>query len=196
METGLTTMPGSVQIGAFVAFGLGALATFHLYYEVPLRAGLAARASQLSSLVLELDQGRATTETVPQLRVEVDDLERRLGSLRTALTDKNDLAALLRRLHDDAAQSNLVIRSIKPSQRVTRQLHAEWPIELELEGTYRGLTMFFSRLGRVEPIVNISRLEVTGVDQADLDVTISARCVATTFMLIAAAGEPGVAARK
>ena len=38
-----------------------------------------------------------------------------------------------------AAQSNLTIKGFKPAPTVTKQLHAEWPIALELDGTYHNL---------------------------------------------------------
>ena len=55
-----------------------------------------------------------------------------------------------------AAQSNLTIKGFKPAPTVTKQLHAEWPITLELEGTYHNLAIFFDRVGKFTRIVNIS----------------------------------------
>jgi type IV pilus assembly protein PilO len=84
-----------------------------------------------------------------------------------------------------ATQSNLVIKSFKPAPVVTRQLHAEWPINLELEGTYHNLAIFFDRVGKFTRIVNISGLDVKGKDRAgDVNATITATCVATTFVLL------------
>ena len=52
------------------------------------------------------------------------------------LPEEEDAADLLRRMQTVAVQSNLKIRGFKPAPVVTKQLHAEWPITLELEGTY------------------------------------------------------------
>jgi len=82
-------------------------------------------------------------------------------------------------------QSNLVILGFKPSPIVTKQVHAEWPITLELEGNYHNLATFFDRLGKFTRIVNISALEVKGKEnKAQPAVTIAAKCVATTFVLL------------
>ena len=84
-----------------------------------------------------------------------------------------------------AMQSNLVILGFKPSPVVTKQVHAEWPITLELEGNYHNLAAFFDRLGKFTRIVNISALEVKGKEnKAQPAVTIAAKCVATTFVLL------------
>jgi type IV pilus assembly protein PilO len=83
-----------------------------------------------------------------------------------------------------AAQSNLTIKSFKPAPVVTKQLHAEWPINLELDGTYHNLAIFFDRVGKFTRIVNISGLDVKGHEKPDPNSTISAACVATTFVLL------------
>ena len=82
-----------------------------------------------------------------------------------------------------------MIKSFKPAPVVTKQLHAEWPINLELEGTYHNLAMFFDRVGKFTRIVNISGLDVKGRDRpGDVNATITATCVATTFVLLEQAG--------
>jgi type IV pilus assembly protein PilO len=92
-----------------------------------------------------------------------------------------------------ATQSNLTIKSFKPAPTVTKQLHAEWPINLELEGTYHNLALFFDRVSKFTRIVNISSLDVKGKDRSDSNTTISASCVATTFVLLdKPAGKPNI----
>ena len=66
-----------------------------------------------------------------------------------------------------AAQSNMTIKGFKPAPTVTKQLHAEWPITLELEGTYHNLAIFFDRVGKFTRIVNISGLDVKGRDKPE-----------------------------
>src|SRR6185503_107034 len=91
---------------------------------------------------------------------------------------------LLNRMQTVAAQSSMIIKGFKPSPTVTQQLHAEWPITLQLEGTYHNLALFFDRVGKFTRIVNISGLDVKGYDRKDTHTTISATCVATTFVLL------------
>src|SRR5207247_7707703 len=110
-------------------------------------------------------------------------LENRLSSLQAVLLEEKDAADLLNRMQTVAAQSNLTIKSFKPGATITKQLHAEWPINLELDGTYHNLAMFFDRVGKFTRIVNISGLEVKGKDKPDANSTITASCVATTFVL-------------
>lgn len=184
MDISLTKLPWHAQVGAFVALGLGAIAAFYFYYETPIREDMAARQTQLTALHADIAKGLATAQQLPQFRAEVDDLETRLTGLRAVLPEEKDAADLLRRMQTVAVQSNLTIRGFKPAPIVTRQLHAEWPIALELDGTYHNLAIFLDRLGKFTRIVNVSSLQIQGKATPEPNSTISATCVATTFVLL------------
>jgi type IV pilus assembly protein PilO len=184
MEISLTKLPWYAQVGAFaVLAGIGGGA-FYYYYEAPVRADMTARMTQLVALKADIVKGHATELQLPQFRSQVVDLEGRLENLKSVLPDEKDAADLLRRLQTVATQSNLTIKTFKPSATVMKQLHAEWPIALELDGTYHNLALFFDRVGKFTRIVNVSALDIKGKDKPDRNSTITATCVATTFVLL------------
>ena len=183
MNISLTKLPWYGQVGAFVVLGFAGVGLFYYYYELPARADIAQREVTLTALRADVAKGQATERKLPQFRAQVAELEDRLSSLSEVLPEEKDGADLLRQMQTTAVQSNLVIKSFKPSPVVTKELHAEWPIALELDGTYHNLAQFFDRLGKFSRIVNVSGLSVKGKD-SDSRATISASCVATTFVLL------------
>ena len=184
MELTLTKLPWYAQVGAFVALAVAGCGMFFYYYEMPVRAEMDSRASQLVSLRADITKGLTTAKKLPEFRAQVTDLESKLANLKAILPEEKDAADLLNRMQTVAAQSNMTIKGFKPSPTVTKQLHAEWPIALELDGTYHNLAIFFDRVGKFTRIVNISGLDVKGKDRPDSNGTITATCVATTFVLL------------
>ncbi|MBI3492526.1 MAG: type 4a pilus biogenesis protein PilO [Acidobacteria bacterium] len=184
MELSLTKLPWYAQIGAFVALAVAACGAFFYYYEMPVRADMASRRTQLVALRSDIAKGVNTAKQLPEFRAQVADLEGRLSNLRQVLPEEKDAADLLRRMQTVATQSSLEIKSFKPNAIVTKQLHAEWPIALELDGTYHNLAIFFDRVGKFTRIVNITGLDVKGKDRPAPNSTITATCVATTFVLL------------
>jgi len=184
MELSLTKLPWYAQIGAFAVLALGANGAFYYYVEMPLRADMASRQSQLQALRADITKGLNTAKQLPAFRAQVTELEGRLDNLKAVLPEEKDAADLLRRMQTVATQSSLTIKSFKPAPVVTKQLHAEWPITLELDGTYHNLATFFDRVGRFTRIVNVSDLDVKGKDKPAANSTITATCVATTFVLL------------
>jgi type IV pilus assembly protein PilO len=184
MDISLAKLPWYAQLGAFLVLAIAGAGVFVWYYELPFREDMDSRQTQLTALQNQIAKGQATAKQLGQFRAEVDDLEARLGSLRAVLPEEKDAADLLRRMQTVATQSNLTIKSFKPSPPVTKQIHAEWPIALELEGTYHNLAIFFDRIGRFTRIINITGLDVRGKEPPEGNVTITAQCVATTFVLL------------
>jgi type IV pilus assembly protein PilO len=193
MDVSLAKLPWYAQVGAFLMLAIAGIGVFVWYYELPFREEMAARETQLTALRNDIAKGQTTAKQLGQFRAEVEDLEARLGSLRAVLPEEKDAADLLRRMQTVATQSNLTIKNFKPAPTVTKQLHAEWPIALELEGTYHNLAIFFDRVGKFTRIVNITGLDVRGKEPPDANTTIVAQCIATTFVLLdkPAATKPG-----
>jgi type IV pilus assembly protein PilO len=185
MQLSLAKLPWYAQVGAFVALAIGGVVGFYMYYERPVQAGFASRKSQLVGLKADITKGNTTAKQLPAFEAEVNDLELRLDNLRAVLPEEKDAADLLRRMQTVATQSDLIIKSFRPAPVITKELHAEWPILLELEGSYHNLATFFDRVGKFTRIVNITGVDVKGKDRAgDTKASITATCVATTFVLL------------
>ena len=184
MAISLAKSPWYTQIGAFVVLALAGVGAFYYYYEAPMRADVAVRQTQLLALRAEISKGYATAKRLPEFRSQVAELESRLDNLNEVLPSEKDAADLLRRLQTVAVQSNLTIKGFKPSAPVSKPLHAEWPIALELDGTYHNLATFFDRVGKFTRIITIGALEVKAKDKPEPGSTITATCVATTFVLV------------
>jgi type IV pilus assembly protein PilO len=184
MEFSLTKLPWQAQIGAFIVLAIGGVAGFYYEIEMPQRADMVSRQTQLVALKADITKGLNTARKLPEFKAQVTDLEGRLVNLRAVLPEEKDAADLLRRMQTVAAQSNLDIRSFKPNPTQTKQLHAEWPITLELSGTYHNLAIFFDRVGKFTRIINISNVDIKGRDRTVGGSTITATCTATTFVLL------------
>jgi type IV pilus assembly protein PilO len=190
MELNLNKIPWYAQVGLFVAISLAGAGAFYQFYVVPLQAEMEIREQKLSTLRAAIAKGSTTANQLGKFKEQVAELEARLESLKAVLPDQKDVADLLRRLQTLAVQSNLAIRGFKPAPTVTKQLHVEWPIALQLDGTYHNLGMFFDRVSKFSRIINISSIGIRAKDKPDLNSTIVADCVATTFVLLEAKPAP------
>src|SRR5687767_3162394 len=160
MNLSLNKMPWYGQIGAFVALALGITAAFWYFYVQPAQDGLAAKRTELAKLQTTISSGLATARRLPEFRSQVVGLQAQLERLRTVLPEERDVADLLRRVQAMATQSNLTIQGFTPQAVAMRELHAEWPIGLQLEGTYHDLGAFLERVSKFPRIINVTQLSV------------------------------------
>jgi type IV pilus assembly protein PilO len=198
MELSLNKAPWYAQMGLFLALAAAGVAAFYYLYATPAQDEMVQQQAKLNGLRADINKGMATARKLPQFRAQVADLQNRLDGLQAVLPDEKDFGDLLRNLQTLAVQSNLTIRVFKPAPVVTKQLHAEWPINIELDGTYHNLGLFFDRISRFSRIINIGNIVVKAKDKPDQNTTISVACVATTFVLLdkgkAAPAAPGAPA--
>ncbi len=193
MNLSLSKLPWYGQVGAFVVLSLAGAGVFWNFYAQPAQASLATKRTEMAGIRAEIDKGLATARRLPEFRAQVTDLEGQLERLKAVLPEEKDVGDLLRRIQGMATQSNLTIRGFTPQAVATRQLHAEWPIGLELEGTYHNLGLFLERVSKFPRIINVGGINIKGQEGAGGS-TIVAECTATTFVLLENAAPTGGAA--
>lgn len=192
MKLSLTRLPWYGQLGAFVALALLGVGVFWYAYVRPAEASLATRRAELQTLRGEITRGLAAARQLPEFRRQVGDLQTQLDRLRVVLPEERDVSDLLRRVQAMATQSNLTIQGFTPQAITTRELHAEWPIGLQLEGTYHDLGTFLDRVSKFPRIINVNGITIRANESAGASgATVTAECTATTFVLIEpSAAEP------
>jgi type IV pilus assembly protein PilO len=190
MNLSLSKLPWYGQLAAFVAMAAVATGVFWYWYASPAQTRINTRRAELQTLKTEIDRGLATARRLPEFRRQLTELEAQLERLRPVLPEERDVADLLRRVQAMATQSNLTILGFQPRAVATRQLHAEWPIGLQLEGTYHDLGGFLERISKFPRIINVNGISIRAREGGGGPATITATCTATTFVLIDPATAP------
>jgi type IV pilus assembly protein PilO len=199
INVSLSKLPWYGQIGAFVALSAAAAGAFWNFYARDAQTSIDERQGQLVKLRQEIDRGLATAKRLPEFRREVASLEAQLERLRNVLPEEQDVADLLRRVQAMATQSNLAILGFAPKPVAKKQLHAEWPIGLKLEGNYHDLGAFLERVSKFPRIINVGDIKIETKNTQTAGSTITAECTAMTFVLLdprsaaAGAAKPGAA---
>ena len=200
----LSKLPWYGQLGAFVVLSLAMAGAFWQLYAKDKMTVIEGQRAQVATLRKEIDRGLAIAKRLPEFRKEVGTLEAQLDRLRSVLPEEQDVADLLRRVQAMATQSNLEIRGFTPQTVAKKQLHAEWPIGLKLEGTYHDLGAFLERVSKFPRIINVASIKIKARNDQTPAATVDAECTATTFVLLdakaaaatASAGAKGAPAPK
>ena len=182
----LNKLPWYAQVGVFVALSAAAVGSFWYFYADKTMADIAVRETQLATINQQIERGLNTAKRLPEFRREVGSLEAQLDRLRAVLPEEQDVSDLLRRVQAMATESRLTIRGFTPRSVTRRQMHAEWPIGLQLEGTYHDLGTFLERVSKFPRIINVGTIHIKSQDVPSGSTTITADCTATTFVLLEA----------
>ena len=195
INVSLSKLPWYGQVGAFVALSLAAAGAFWNWYARDTQTRIDQRLTELTGLRQEIDRGLATAKRLPEFRREVGSLEAQLERLRAVLPEEQDVSDLLRRVQAMATQSNLAILGFAPKAVAKKQLHAEWPIGLKLEGSYHDVGSFLERVSKFPRIINVGDIKIDARTSQSDGSTVTAECTATTFVLLeTATAKPAAAA--
>jgi type IV pilus assembly protein PilO len=162
----------------------------------PAHAELATERARLAAVQGEVARAQATAAKLPQLRRDVQLIEAQLLETTAILPDEKDPQDVLRNLNQVASEAMLSIATFTPKPILTKTQYSEWPISLALEGSYHDLGRFFDRIASMPRLMSVADLEIKVNPKPQARSTITATCVATTFVFKkdiapeAAAGAP------
>lgn len=186
----LDKLPWYGQLGVFVFLAIALVGAFYYFYDMPTQAEIEQQTQELSTIRGRIARGQSMARQLPEFRKEVATLEARLEQLRPILPDERDAGDLLRRVQTLATQSNLQILNFRPQAITTREMHADWPISLQLEGSYHNLGLFLDRVSKFPRIINISNLAMSAKEPPTPGASVKISATATTFVFV----EPAAAA--
>lgn len=181
------------QITVFAILGAILYGIFHIWFYSPMQLEIEEKSTTRRNLQAEVENAKTTAARLPEFRREVERKEATLQALSRILPSQKEVDDLLRKVQQLAAESSLDVLRFKPEATRPQEFYAEWPITLDLDGSYHNLAYFFDRLSRLSRIVNVTNLNIDAKTDPTISSTISATCTATTFVFIeslAAAAPP------
>ena len=182
MQTGLEGKPWYIgaAIGLVLAIGIYLLGNTLLLK--PREKQISRLEDRRAKLQTKIQEGRAAKQQLPRFREEVRKLELDLDQLLRILPARRNTPELLRRVRSLAEQGDFSLQRFTPGRFVERDFYSEWPISINLQGTYHNLALFFDEVGRFSRIINIEGLRIDANRRGSARHTIAATFRAKTFV--------------
>jgi type IV pilus assembly protein PilO len=169
-------------LGMGLGFGIVLAGGVHYFLFRPMNAEIAAKKTELQGLNSEIAKGRMAERKLSQFREEVKRLELELSKLLQILPSKRNTEELIKRIETLTRQGDFTLKKFTPGEFVQKEFYAEWPIDVQLEGTYHNLALFFDRMSRFSRIVNVEDLKISALTNDPSGKSIAAQFIAKTFI--------------
>jgi len=173
--------PWYYALAVGLSVGIVMAGAVHWFWFKPMNEQIAAKRVELEGLNQEIQKGRAAERKLSQFREEVKRLELELSKLLQILPSKRNTEELIKRIETLTRQGDFVLKKFTPGEFAQKEFYAEWPIDIQVEGTYHNLALFFDRMSRFSRIVNVEDLKINGLDNVP-GKSIAASFVAKTFI--------------
>jgi type IV pilus assembly protein PilO len=146
---------------------------------------------KLHARQLEINDLRKYENNMPQLNQQIETLKQQLDIQKHIVPDEREADQFMHLVQNTAQSSGIEIRRWVAKPATTRQFYTEVPFDLDLDGPYYSVLSFFDRVAKLERIINVGHLQLTGLRGKDGRVsgryqyapaeTVSGTCMATTF---------------
>lgn len=183
IETGLEGKPW--YYGLLAGLVVGGLLFWggHYLFFGPMKQEISGLQRRLDDLQTQIQEGRSAQARLPQFREQVRRLELELDKLLRILPARLNTQEILRNVRTLAEQGDFDLKKFQPGTLVEREFYKEWPIQIDLDGQYHNLAVFFDKIRRYPRIFNIENLKVDATrTQSGGPHTLSTSFTAKTFV--------------
>jgi type IV pilus assembly protein PilO len=169
----------ALAIGAALAVVLAGVVQYLWFSNI--NADIKKKRVELDGLNQEIQKGRAAERKLSQFREEVKRLELELGKLLLILPSQRNTEELIKRVEALARQGDFGLKKFTPGEFIRKDFYSEWPIDIQVDGTYHNLALFFDRMSRFSRIINVEELKINSIENQP-GKSIAASFVAKTFI--------------
>jgi len=167
-----------LMVWLFVAAGF-----FFLMY-FPAMSELSSLKNNRVSLKTQKDQVEARVANKESFDKELDRLTKELVLALTELPPAREIPGLLKGISQMAKKVGLEVRRFTPLPEERREYVAEVPVELEVEGSYHEVAMFFDRLSKMNRVVYVQDIEMGRAVERGGKVSLTVAGKAVTFRFL------------
>lgn len=157
---------------------------YFLYFK-PRQADLRSFRSERVALEDELTQLRSKKRQLDKIEAELAKLGASLAELESIIPRKNEQSEMVRNVQQMALDAGIgTVLRIAPDREVNKDFYSEWPIPIEVIGSYHTLGAFFDRILHFPRIFNIDDFSIIALPSQSADTTVSARFTARTYFFL------------
>src|SRR5215813_3267714 len=163
----------------------GLLAGFWYQYLTPIQTDIDAKTAKVVELQQIVAKNEARQKELQKIKKEALELQDKLETLKAVLPLEKETDQIFRAVQLQASASGLKVSRVAPRAIVDHEVYTEYPIDLDVTGTYHNVGMFLDRIRQLPRIVNINGLRLQGrASEGDLAYTssVGSTYTATTFV--------------
>lgn len=147
--------------------------------------------TELNRIKAERLKVESEVQGLQQKKLQLDRIEAELATLTQTLKEleviiplRKETDVILRRVQQMAFDSRLDLIKFTPRGEINREFYSEWPIPMEIRGSYHNLASFFDRLSKFARIFNIENFTIKSLGTQTDEMTISSTFTAKTYVFM------------
>jgi type IV pilus assembly protein PilO len=192
-QSSLSKLPVGAKFGlGFLGCVLVGAGFYFLVYD-DLDKKVVTAIKETANLEAEDKLQKAAESAYFQDKNELAVREAKQKDLNRALPLEAESGSFLSTIQATSNVAGIDLKGYVPQEEQNQVFYARVPMKLEITGKFHQLAKFMYELGKTERIINVENIELNDPLTTGDDVSLKARCLATTFHLVKVAAPVAVA---
>jgi type IV pilus assembly protein PilO len=161
------------------------LGLFWYQYLSPIQTSIESKKAELDAVKAQVAKSQQEERAFAKFKAESAALQEQLDRLKSVLPLEKETDQILRQVQSSASTSSLRILRVVSKATIDHDVYTEWPIEMEIVGTFHNLGRYLDKIRLLPRIVNISNMKIQGRatdGPGGTPATVGATYTATTFV--------------
>ena len=167
----------SILIMALLVF-----AAVFLFYFKPRNTTISELTDQRIQVENEVMQLKAQKRQLDQIKQELEGMTATLKELEIVIPKKREIYNILKQIQELAYDSRLDIIKFINLGEVFQEFYWEWPISIEITGSYHNLAQFYDRLIDFPRLFNVENFLIRTLSNQTDSETITAVATVKTYI--------------
>jgi Tfp pilus assembly protein PilO len=174
----------------YVLFAAFIFALAFLFYFKPQNTKLKALRADRVKVEQEVRNLKEKKRELDKIEADIVAMTAKLKTLEVNIPQRKETADILRQIQALAYDSRLDVLRFAPGSEVNKEFYAEWPIPIQVSGTYHNLGLFFDKLSKFARVFTIENFSIKALNrQTELN-TVTANWTAKTYFFAEAPAVP------
>jgi type IV pilus assembly protein PilO len=173
------------QVLAVAAFCGLMLGLVWYQYLSPIQVSIEGKRTELDVVKAQVLKSQAEERAFAKFKAESSALQEQLDRLKSVLPLEKETDQILRQVQSSASSSALRIIRVVSKATIDHDVYTEWPIEMEIVGTFHNLGRYLDKIRLLPRIVNVSNMKIQSratEGPGGTLATVGATYTATTFV--------------
>lgn len=167
---------------SYLVLAVVLFAIVFLMFLKPRNDRIAARKEERIRIEDEVNQLKSKKRQLDKIEAELQVMTGTLKELEVVIPQQREIYDILKRIQQLAYDSQLdIIRFINRGE-IDKEFYLEWPISIEINGSYHNLAIFFDRLSRFSRLFNTENFIIRALPRQSENETISANTTIKTYI--------------
>jgi type IV pilus assembly protein PilO len=163
----------------------GILGLFWYEYLQDIQQQIQTKTGQIQELQKTIAKSRQQEQQLEKIKKDAIELQAKLDMLKMVLPQEKETDEIFRDVQKLATNAGLQVSKVTPRTTIDHEVYTEYPIDLDVTGTFHNVGTFLDRIRQLPRIVSIGGLRLQGKasqGEAAYTSSVGATYTATTFV--------------